>query len=195
MNLRVSLHSGAAPEGRLALMSAPDPYLLMQMIQWAQQGDREDFHAKIGGWSLVGPPITLNSDDWNYRTLSSRSVRDEGPGGDILVLRDTYAAYPLKKSRAGPFADTVLVGRSSSNDVRIAHTSVSKLHARVRYNAEGAPSISDAGSSNGTLVRDEKLPEGEWVQLSSGDVIQLGTCTFRVLDPERLYLLVKKFAG
>lgn len=168
---------------------------LMKLIAWAHGGDMASFCEKIGGWSLVGPPITLEADDWNYRTLSARSVRDEGPGGDILVVRDTYAAFPLKKCKPGPFADTILVGRSSSNDVRLMHTSISKLHARVRYDAARKPSLSDAGSSNGTVVRDRPLPEGEWVSLSSGDVIQFGSCTFRVLDPERLYLLVKKFAG
>lgn len=172
---------------------ASGPVPLLELIDWAQEGGAEAFSARLGGWALVGPPMAIEEADWSYRTLSSRSVRDETEDGDVLILRDSYAAYPLKKSRPGPFADTVLIGRSSSNDVRIAHTSVSKLHARVRYEA-GRPLLSDAGSSNGTLVQERRI-DGEPVSLASGDVVQLGSCSFRLLDPRRLYLLVRKFSG
>lgn len=173
---------------------AGGPVPLLELIDWAQEGSAEAFAARVGGWALVGPPLSLDGDDWSYRTLSARSVRDETEDGDVVILRDSYAAYPLKKSRPGPFADTILIGRSSSNDVRLPHTSVSKLHARVRYGADGRPLISDAGSSNGTHVQEERLESG-WRPLASGDVVQLGSCSFRLLEPRRLYLMVRKFSG
>lgn len=170
------------------------PVSLLELIDWAAEGSAEAFVTRLGGWALVGPPIELGEDDWSFRTLSARSVRGETVDGDIVILRDSYAAYVLKKARPGPFADTVLIGRSSSNDVRLAHTSVSKLHARVRYGADGRPLLSDAGSSNGTRVQDRSIGE-EPVPLTSGDVVQLGSCTFRLLEPSQLYALVRKFAG
>ncbi len=193
---RVSARSASPSTARLFSMSKDtEPVAFLDMIEWSRGMSQQAFAARIGGWALVGPPINARSDDWNYRTLSARTVRDEGPNGDVLILRDTYAAFPLKKAGPGPFKDTILIGRASSNDVRLPHTSVSKLHARVRYNAEGRPSISDAGSSNGTIVQDAKLADGVWLLLDSGDVLQIGTCTFRVLDPERLYQLVQKLGA
>ncbi len=166
---------------------------LMALVERSQNLSEEAFVKELGGWVLVGPPVEIEADDWNYRTLSARSVRDRTEAGEVFVLRDSYAAYPLRKSRPGPFADTVLIGRSSSNDCLIAHTSISKLHARVRMDPlRNVPQISDAGSSNGTQVNEKRVPEGQWQAMEVGDVATIGSCSFRVVSPERLYQLVSR---
>src|SRR4051812_26990229 len=106
--------------------------------------------AELGAWVLVGPPPANEDNEWSFRTLSARTVRD-ADGVIEAVLDDTYLVLPLKKAQAGPFASTILVGRSRTNDVCVAHSSVSKLHARIRV-ADGKHYLSDAGSSNGTSV-------------------------------------------
>lgn len=166
---------------------------VLSLIERAHALVAAAFIEEVGAWALVGPPTSVTDDEWSYRTLSARTVKDASGDGELIILRDTHVAHVLKKGRPGPFADTVLVGRSSSNDVVIEHPSVSKLHARVRINAEGLPTLADAGSSNGTKVNGELLPAGEWRPVASGDVVMFGSCSFHALDPERLHRMLLRF--
>jgi pSer/pThr/pTyr-binding forkhead associated (FHA) protein len=172
-------------------MTAPPKVLAM--IERAHGLTEEAFVETLGGWALVGPPVVVSDDEWSYRTLSSRTVQDISPDGELIIMRDTHVVHVLKKGRPGPFADTVLIGRSSSNDVVLEHTSVSKLHARAKLDANGNPTLSDAGSSNGTKIAGEGLPPGEWRPLTSGDVVAFGSCMYNALEPKRLYKMLNRF--
>lgn len=63
------------------------------------------------------------------------------------------------------------IGRDSSNLVAIEDSKASREHARIRF-ADGVPSISDLGSSNGTYVNESRI-SGQ-VPLSDGDLIRIG---------------------
>ena len=69
------------------------------------------------------------------------------------------------------FDGETTLGRSDESDVVVDDTSVSRQHAAIRVQG-GRVSLRDLGSSNGTIVNDEKI-EGE-VELGDGDHIQLG---------------------
>ena len=94
----------------------------------------------------------------------------------------TAIVVPLKKFRP-TFKNTILVGRSDSNDVCIPHQSVSKLHARLWLRDEEVV-IADAGSTHGTVVDGQRV-DGERT-LRSGCVIEFGDCCFRFLDTDSL---------
>jgi pSer/pThr/pTyr-binding forkhead associated (FHA) protein len=146
----------------------------------------------LGAWVLVGPPPQNEENEWSFRTLSARTVRDAS--GEIeAVLDDTYVIFSLKKVRPGPFASTILVGRSRTNDVCVSHSSVSKLHARIRVADEGL-FLSDAGSSNGTTVNGDLLPADQERRLNHGTMVRFGGCSFQVFEPTRFATILQKFS-
>lgn len=63
-----------------------------------------------------------------------------------------------------------LVGRIDSNHVMLDHPSVSRVHARIFLEAEGAE-IEDCGSSVGTLVNGHAIDRA---RLRTGDEIKIG---------------------
>ncbi len=75
----------------------------------------------------------------------------------------------------------VILGRSEQAEVRVQHATVSRRHARLWIDAEGAQ-LEDLGSSNGTLLDGQKI-EGQ-VTLADGQRIQLGQRT--VAEPVKI---------
>ena len=65
---------------------------------------------------------------------------------------------------------SILIGRSSSCDMCMAHPNVSKHHAMITRDQNGI-SIRDLGSSNGTFVNGVRITQ---VGLRDGDEIQIG---------------------
>ena len=147
----------------------------------------------IGAWVLVGAPMQEEAGEWSFRTLSARTVRDAS-GAVEAVLDDTYLVHPLKKQKAGPFAGTVLIGRSRTNDVCVAHSSVSKLHARIRTDAAGL-FLSDAGSSNGTFFNNERLAKDAEARIVHAAQLRFGACSFQAFEPQRFVQLLQKFSS
>jgi len=66
-----------------------------------------------------------------------------------------------------------ILGRDSSALGRIPHASVSRKHAKIKV-TDRSLYVSDAGSSNGTIVRGEKLKPKTGMILQSGDIIKIG---------------------
>jgi hypothetical protein len=89
--------------------------------------------------------------------------------------------FPLVKgkySSPGP----ITLGRTPDNDVTIAESSISARHCIVRVlGAEIA--LSDAGSTNGTLVNGVKLSPRKAQKIVEGDVITLGRFTLGLHTP------------
>ncbi|MEY4861090.1 MAG: hypothetical protein RL059_789 [Bacteroidota bacterium] len=63
------------------------------------------------------------------------------------------------------------IGRETTNMFYIQLNTVSKKHAVIKFHENGTYSITDTGSSNGTMVNGEKISE---TTLKSGDFIQIG---------------------
>lgn len=64
------------------------------------------------------------------------------------------------------------IGRAPNNDVVIADPAVSKQHAQITMQAEGAW-LQDLGSANGTFVNGQRITSSVW--LKPGDMVQIGT--------------------
>lgn len=169
----------------------PDPMTVNSLVA-AALSDPVRLTNEIGAWVLVGPPMHEDAGEWSFRTLSARTVRDAS-GAVEAVLDDTYLVHPLKKQKAGPFAGTVLIGRSRTNDVCVAHSSVSKLHARIRTDAAGL-FLSDAGSSNGTFFNVDRLAKDAEAKLVHAAQVRFGACSFQAFEPERFVQLLQKFS-
>ena len=72
------------------------------------------------------------------------------------------------------------LGRDEDNDVVLALDSVSRRHCAIRCES-GLVLVRDLGSTNGTRVRDERLQPNESVELSNGDLVQMGSVIFKFL--------------
>ena len=63
------------------------------------------------------------------------------------------------------------IGRSRNNDLTLSDHSVSRIHAEIRSNDEGALSLNDLESLNGVFVNDNRI---ESIQLREGDAVDIG---------------------
>lgn len=147
----------------------------------------------LSAWHLVGMMPDDDSDDaWTFRTGVVKTVRPVRVNtGELPVLIDeSWGAWPLVKRQGTAFADTVLIGRATTNDVCIVDSSISKLHARVRITGGGLW-LSDASSSNGTIVNGDEIPAGDETPLSTGDLVRFGARVFQVFSPGHLTTVLK----
>lgn len=100
-------------------------------------------------------------------------------------------AAPVRKRVDGnSFASMVTVGRAGNNDIEIPGDEVSKFHAYFTRDREGRLTITDAGSSFGTFVGDERLTHGKTV-LEDGMLLRFGrvSATFHTAEGFVRYLL------
>jgi hypothetical protein len=173
-----------------------EPLTISNLQPLAAQGAAA-FARKLGGWALVGH-VPDATDDWSYRTgsvTSSRSVRAvRAADGALEAMLDfSWHVFVIKKAPTNTtFLQTVLVGRSSTNDIVLSHSSVSKLHARIQLSRDGLV-LSDAGSSNGTIVNGDQLRNGEDAGLVSGDLLRFGSVALQVFAPEQLCSILTRF--
>jgi putative peptide zinc metalloprotease protein len=79
-----------------------------------------------------------------------------------------------------PVTSELVVGRAPGSSLQLADPSVSRTHARITVDRNGAPWIEDAGSSHGTFLDGVQLAAP--VALRDGAKIQLGT---QVIGVER----------
>jgi putative peptide zinc metalloprotease protein len=70
------------------------------------------------------------------------------------------------------------IGRSRGSGLRLDDPSVSRDHARIRADDEGAPLLEDAGSSYGTFLDDARVTEP--VALRAGGRVRVGNQRFEV---------------
>ncbi len=116
-----------------------------------------------------------------FERFSGKGKRREPAGGEnTMLLRVSPCLYVLSGRKKGKKykveKESISIGREKSNDISFENeSSVSGSHARI-YRKEGAWYISDAGSSNGTLVDGRKAGDTE---LKDGAVIELGNVRLR----------------
>lgn len=89
----------------------------------------------------------------------------EGGRGVLIVKRGPNAG-----SKYFLDTDVTVIGRHPDSAIFLDDITVSRRHAEIRR-GDGAFSIHDVGSLNGTYVNRQRMEEG---QLRSGDEIQVG---------------------
>lgn len=101
------------------------------------------------------------------------------PGKDSQPYR-----FDLKRMK-------VLVGRSSSNDIPIAHRSVSKVHCLIERR-KGGYMMFDNGSTNGIKYEGEKVSD---ITLTNGMEVEIGdvSAVFSLTDEECDQLTEERF--
>ena len=70
--------------------------------------------------------------------------------------------------------DRLTIGRSASNDIPLASSTISRHHAEILREGD-QHFLRDMGSGNGTLLNGKRIPPKDKVLLRSGDVFQIET--------------------
>ena len=85
-----------------------------------------------------------------------------------LIDTTNNRAYDLASAR-------LLIGRESKNDIAVHDVNASRTHAELRFEPQGVWTVTDLGSTNGTLVNGREVATQP---LSEGDRITIGMMNF-----------------
>ncbi|MCK6549623.1 sigma 54-interacting transcriptional regulator [Myxococcota bacterium] len=94
----------------------------------------------------------------------------------LVVLQDELVStHPL------PERGEVRIGRGEQNDIRIDHALISREHAILGVGPDGLELV-DLSSRNGTWLRGERLSPNQRVEVSPGQVIEVGATMILVQE-------------
>jgi hypothetical protein len=128
--------------------------------------------------SGTGEPIPASRDGLPFSTAT---MPGEGERRGSLLARMTtegllYVVILHKRPGSRTLSEhRICVGRSYGNDIVLRAPSVSKLHAWFARDEEQQYFVVDAGSHNGTRVRDMVSEPKRPMQVDSGDVVLFGS--------------------
>jgi NADPH-dependent 2,4-dienoyl-CoA reductase/sulfur reductase-like enzyme/pSer/pThr/pTyr-binding forkhead associated (FHA) protein len=174
---------GSAPDSAIRLNDPAVGFLHAQVAQHGSALYLRDAGSQTGTW-VNGVPLA-----------GAHALRD---GDRVLVGRtelvfrssvltkatgpsDALIALPRLELRSGPgmglsfvlSGDSCSIGSGQGAELQVFEPSVAALHARVRA-AQGAHYLSDLGSPSGTYARGSRLPPGQELALTDGELFQVG---------------------
>jgi DNA-binding transcriptional ArsR family regulator len=141
------------------------------------EGGMEALIAELGVFSSITVPPGYQEIQRRIRSIRASLTGDASPGGPLLILlQDDGRTFILSGERC-------MIGREDRDapppegsivlpDRYLAVTRVTRPHATITHSG-GSWQIHDSGSTGGTYVNSVRLPPGESVPLSTGDVIDL----------------------
>jgi len=130
------------------------------------------------GENARNPKIIRTVARFGY-AFAARATTDRSGGGEFAASSVYYRLVWGRREISLETGDN-LIGRDPEAVVWIDDESVSRRHARISIDDEGA-SIQDLGSKNGTAVGDKRILAS--VRLSHRDVVRIGpaSLTLRIL--------------
>jgi hypothetical protein len=102
------------------------------------------------------------------------TLDDEGLAALLGDPLDRTHVVFLTKSERNPFGNIISVGRASTNDVCIDHSSISKVHAVFTF-VGTSWKVSDRKAKNGLYVNRLQVEPGATAPLEDGALIAFGT--------------------
>jgi serine/threonine protein kinase len=119
----------------------------------------------------LAPLIEVSPLPWEERTVLMQLSQVVG-----AALQGPQGRIPLG-------LEPITIGRASTNQIVLHDPSVSSRHAIIALKDQGYW-ITDTGSTNGTMLNQQRLVPHVPSQLRPGDSIRLGniTCTYEVID-------------
>jgi hypothetical protein len=102
-----------------------------------------------------------------------------------------FEVLAVAKARGNPYPERISVGRARNCDVVMRDPSVSKLHAHFHVTPAGALELVDLESQNGTYINGRALAPHHSELVVSGDLIDFGDMSARLVDAAGLYDLLR----
>jgi NADPH-dependent 2,4-dienoyl-CoA reductase/sulfur reductase-like enzyme/pSer/pThr/pTyr-binding forkhead associated (FHA) protein len=174
---------GSAPDSAIRLHDPSVSFLHAQVAQQGQALYLRDAGTQTGTW-VNGVPLAgahaLHDGD---RILVGRTelwfrspalAKSNGPSEPVI-------AVPRLELRSGPglglsfvlSTELCSIGSGPNVELQVFEPSVAPQHAQVRL-AQSLHYLSDLGSPSGTYLRGGRLPPGQEVMLSDGELFQVG---------------------
>jgi hypothetical protein len=151
--------------------------------------------ASLGEAVLVGRVPAEDDGGWQFRTSAGKAVALP-PMLDGSGFSRESMLWPLRKMPGSPPPkDWIIVGRASSNDVVVVHSTVSKVHGRVQLQSPGKAIYVDAGSSNGSSVGLSKLPAESPHPIHDGEILSLGNVALTFMWKSSLLRVLTRQGG
>jgi hypothetical protein len=146
-----------------------------QYRQLLQLG-RDEFLATAAPAALVRYRADLdeNNSKTGLQTLTiDQEIEETLPSGREFRPEVELEVFPLTKKPGASFPDRITIGRTANNDIVLADSSVSRLHAYVRRDSS-AWIVADAGSKNGSWLRGAQLEARKEKTLASKALLRFG---------------------
>jgi hypothetical protein len=186
-------------EGRLLLA-----YLLQEMVQKQQSGyiyymvkggqDGKIFVSKGIVSSVTYQDLPINASELGALAVRKAVVLQNIPGPTVPSPHtpDALSVWQALQQEGGftmaylevhadneavrqlTLGNVLSIGRQADNDVVLHHGRVSRYHARITRNGERFL-LEDLASSNGTFLREQRLPPEVPSELRDGDEIHIGS--------------------
>ncbi len=127
------------------------------------------------------------------RVIVHEDVGQESPKTQVLQLAVAYLEVTngANKGERVPIGMggkvSVIVGRDSdraAGDLRLSSPFVSRKHAEIKVDADGAMTVTDLGSSSGTKLNGVRLKANEAVKLDIGAELVFADVPAKILPPE-----------
>ena len=110
------------------------------------------------------------------RILQDTTIITDSPVGRHLdaISESVPASYLLFTKKKIKLVAKITIGRESDNDV-VVDNKLAGLHRAIIQKIRDAYFIKDEKSTNGTFVNGQRIPDGKYVRLATGDKITIGT--------------------
>ncbi|RLB54750.1 MAG: hypothetical protein DRI34_11615 [Deltaproteobacteria bacterium] len=159
----------------------------------ARSSPLEEFTSRHGNPVLVQRQLPDMMDPRNeYRSTLKMKIDHERQEVQVESTppRPESLVLEIAKSDRNSVAGKILVGRTETNDLVVAHLTVSKHHAYLRREEGGQVLLVDAGSTNGTKLNGRRLDASQPRQLADGDQVAFGDVAFTYYSPQGFYNLL-----
>jgi len=119
----------------------------------------------------------------DQETINRELQKAKEQPGCLILIRGTPQGH-----RFFITSDEMTIGRDPSADIMIGDPSISRKHAKVKR-VDGAVTLEDLGSSNGTSINGKKLEAGKVVTLAKEDLIKLGNSIVKYLPAGEIEII------
>ena len=134
--------------------------------------EEEEFTSRYDHGFLLIYPIQEGEDEGKvqFQTMAGGNIKD-------LVGANDADPDLFLLSKPGAHAYTMItLGRTANNDVHLDNGAISKMHAYFKKDDKAGFNVTDAGSTNGTVVNGATLFKDEPKSLRGGETITFGNC-------------------
>lgn len=104
------------------------------------------------------------------------TITNESPLGQHLekIAQSQQVSYLVFNKKRIQLVAKITIGRETDNDIVIDSKLASRHHCMIQKIGD-AFFLKDENSTNGTLLNGQRIPEGKYVLLNSGDKITVGS--------------------
>jgi len=195
------IRPGSNSIGREGDIALPDPKVSRRHAEIAYEGDQITLTdvgstngTKVNDEPISGPTVLAEGDRVSFGGVELRLQMPGGaPSGATVTLPSNktaaMAAPPVIEAPAAFWVGEGLrvplglgehtFGRKADNAIVIADPYVSGRHGVVSVSEDGV-TLTDTGSTNGTLVNGDKLAPNAAVVITAETVIRLGNLEFQI---------------